>query len=144
MKLLCNNSRHNAITLSLNELEDLPTVKLTDDFKCLEGWVVSGVRWEGIPVSGVIGKMTLQPKMRWLLFGAGNFTCLMSRSQTMSETTILATKMNGRKLTPAHGGPLRLVFKGQKCYESIKSVDRIVALEKPQRATAKRIALSRI
>lgn len=144
LKLLYNNSRHSTVTLSLKELENLPNVKLTDDFKCAEGWVVNGVCWEGIPVSSIIGKMKLPPKVRWLLFGSGNFTCKMSRRRAMKETTLLATRMNGRKMTPAHGGPLRLVFKGQNCYESIKTVDRILALERPQKTTAEGIAMSRI
>lgn len=144
LKLLYNNSHHNAVTLSLNELESFATVKLTDDFKCVEGWVVNGVCWEGIPISSIIGKMKLPPKVRWLLFGSGNFTCQISRSRAMKETTLLATRMNGRKMTPSRGGPLRLVFKGQNCYESIKTVDRILALERPRKTTAKGIAMSRI
>jgi DMSO/TMAO reductase YedYZ molybdopterin-dependent catalytic subunit len=144
LKLVYNNSHRRATTISLKELEGFPTTKLTDDFKCLEGWTVEGVRWEGIAVSNIISKMSLGPKKRWFLFGAENFTCLLSRRRALQKTTLLATKMNGRRLTSAHGGPLRLLFKGRKCYESIKSVDRIIALEEPRKTTAKQIALSRI
>lgn len=144
LKLMCDDTHYALISLSLKELQSFSTEKLTDDFKCLEGWRIEGVHWEGIPVSSVIAKMKLQPKIRWFLFGAGNFSCLISRRRALKKTTLLATRMNGRKLNSIHGGPLRLVFKGQKCYESVKSVDRIIALEKPQEATARKIAISRI
>ncbi|MDH2902147.1 MAG: molybdopterin-dependent oxidoreductase [archaeon] len=144
LKLLYDNSNHNSLTLSSKQLEEFPTIKLTDDFKCVEGWVVSGIRWEGIPVSSILSKMSLTPQVRWFLFGSGNFTCLLSKKRASEGTTLLATRMNGRRLTVPHGGPVRLVFKGQKCYENIKSVDRIIALERPAKTTAKRIAMSRI
>jgi DMSO/TMAO reductase YedYZ molybdopterin-dependent catalytic subunit len=143
LELLCDGSR-DAITLSLEDLEDLPQVKLTDDFKCLEGWEVEGVRWEGIRVSSILRKMKLSPEIRWFLFRSGTFTSLMSRRKAMSKTTLLATTMNGKKLSSTHGGPLRLVFKGQTCYESIKCVDQIVGLHRPIKTTAESIANSRI
>jgi DMSO/TMAO reductase YedYZ molybdopterin-dependent catalytic subunit len=144
LSLIHDESKRETVTLSLEELERSPSVKLTEDFKCLEGWKVEGVRWEGIPLSSVTARMNLSSKVRWFVIGAGNFTCLISRKRASRGSTILASKMDGRKLNSSHGGPFRLVFQGQKCYESIKSVDRIIAIEKPRKTTAERIAVSRI
>ncbi|HKW04170.1 MAG TPA: molybdopterin-dependent oxidoreductase, partial [Nitrososphaerales archaeon] len=80
----------------------------------------------------------------FFLFGSKDFTCQLSRRIAFRKTTILATKMYGKKLTPAKGGPVRLVFQGHKCYESIKSVDRIVLLGKRTKTTARSIATARI
>ena len=44
----------------------------------------------------------------------------------------------------SEGGPLRLVFEGHDCYESVKSVDRIVACTDPSEGTAERIAKERL
>lgn len=138
--------REQYLQLKGDTIEKLPRVKLTEDFKCLEGWTVKGVVWEGISVSSILrdweGK--LNHSYPFFLFGSGDYTCVLGRRRAFQETTILATKMHGRKLTRARGGPLRLVFRGHECYESIKSVDRIVMLEKPVETTARRIATTRI
>lgn len=139
-------SKLKPITISMKEIEKLPKVKLTEDFKCLEGWMVKDVLWEGVSLSSILGdcEKKLNHPVPFFLIGSGDFTTQLSRQKAFKRTTILATKMRDRKLTPAHGGPLRLVFESHKCYESIKSVDRIMMLEKPVNTTARDIATSRI
>lgn len=146
LRLFAGNERENPTIISLKDIEKLPKVKLTEDFKCLEGWMVKGVVWEGINVSSILRdwEKKLNHRASFFLFGSGDFTCELSRRKALRKATILATKMHGRKLTPAHGGPLRLVFESHKCYESIKSLDRIVMLEEPVKTTARLIATSRI
>jgi DMSO/TMAO reductase YedYZ molybdopterin-dependent catalytic subunit len=146
LRLQLENDPHNSITVSMNKIEKLPKVKLTEDFKCLEGWVVKGVVWEGVPVSGLLRSCEhrLGYQGAFFLFGSKDFTCQLSRRIAFRKTTILATKMYGKKLTRIQGGPLRLVFQGHKCYESIKSVDRMVLLRARTKTTAHSIATARI
>ncbi len=144
LKLFVDDAFRNPTIITFKQIKKFPTVKLTENFKCLEGWEVEGVVWEGVPVSSVLSMMKLNPRFQWLLFGSGNFTWQISMRTGRRKTTILATKMHGKELTSSHGGPLRLVFKGHKCYESIKSVDRITALESRAKPTAELIATSRI
>jgi DMSO/TMAO reductase YedYZ molybdopterin-dependent catalytic subunit len=130
--------------LTLQELRRLPKVGLTEDFRCLEGWVVRGVVWEGIRVADVLHLSGLLKDARWILFGSGEFTTVVDVKTASRGNTILAMRKSGKQLTKAHGGPLRLVFESHQCYESVKSVDRIVALSKFTEGTAHGIATSRI
>ena len=36
------------MTLTLDELQALPSVRQISDFHCVEGWGVNDVRWEGV------------------------------------------------------------------------------------------------
>ncbi|HZW56620.1 MAG TPA: molybdopterin-dependent oxidoreductase [Nitrososphaerales archaeon] len=130
--------------LKIKNVERYPTAKLTEDFRCLEGWEVKGVAWEGVRVSSLLSEVNLSPKIRWVLFGSGEFTWQIKLGDALKDTTLLATKMNGSSISTVHGGPLRLVFRGQRCFESVKSVDRIVLLKKGVNPTAELIAKSRI
>jgi len=92
---------------TLKELQLLPTVSLTKDFQCLEGWSVKGIAWEGIRVTDVLHHARLTKDARWILFGSGTFTAVIDRETALRDNTILAMKKGGKKLTSAHGGPLK-------------------------------------
>ena len=143
-KLAVRGAVANRLTLSLNELRSFPTDKLPEDFRCLEGWVVKDVLWEGVPVSSILRIARVRNSAKFLLFGAGKYTYRMGLKSALRKTTMIALKQSGSNLTTSNGGPMRLVFKGHNCYESVKWVDRIEVLTKGLRDTARKIALSRI
>ena len=69
----------------------------------------------------------------------------MTIQDASKSTTILARKKFGKTLTESFGGgPIRLVFVGEKCYESVKSVDKITVLSEATEGTARKIATSRL
>jgi DMSO/TMAO reductase YedYZ molybdopterin-dependent catalytic subunit len=79
---------------------------------CVEGWSV-GARWRGIPVRALLAEA-----------GAGDFTQVVVRSvqtrgpfsgsrlgraHAMDPDTLLALELNGERLSPDHGYPVRLI-----------------------------------
>lgn len=143
-RLAISGEVRDPLALSYNDIWGLPTTRLLEDFRCLEGWVVKDVLWEGVRVSDVLRPGLLRRSARWVLFGSGDYTATLSLETALRSTTVLALKMRGRRLTKDQGGPYRLVFERHECYESVKCVDRIVALSRPIRGTARAIATSRI
>lgn len=131
-------------SISLRKLRSFLMVKLSEDFKCLEGWVAKDVLWEGVPVSYIMQFAGLKRSAKFLLFSSGRYTYALSLEKCSRITTMLALKKSGRWLTISKGGPVRLVFKGHNCYESVKRVYRIDVLEKKPCDTARTIALPRI
>jgi DMSO/TMAO reductase YedYZ molybdopterin-dependent catalytic subunit len=132
-------------TMTLGGIKKLPLVSLTEDFRCVEGWVVKDVIWQGVAVSSIIQRENLKPHAKFLLFCSGKYTAALSLKKAFKKNTILAFKKSKRPLGDYHGGPLRLVFEGHDCYESVKSVDRIVAVSRSRAVgTAKEIAISRL
>jgi len=39
------------LSLRYDDITTLPKVNLTEDFRCLEGWIVRGIVWEGVKAS---------------------------------------------------------------------------------------------
>lgn len=135
--------RH-SLSLRYEEIEKLPNVSLTQDFQCLEGWVVTDVLWLGVRVSSVCNLAELKPEAASVMFSSGNFSTVVPISKALEDLTILALSMRGKALDQYHGGPVRLVFNGQECYDSVKSVDSVKVLASQIEGTAKGIALSRL
>ena len=48
-------------TLSRADLADTGQEKLTDDFRCTDGWVVPDLQWEGVPVVALLGRKNDRP-----------------------------------------------------------------------------------
>ncbi|MDG6999947.1 MAG: molybdopterin-dependent oxidoreductase [Nitrososphaerota archaeon] len=144
-KLTIDGEVRKQVKLSINQIDSLPKVRLTQDFKCLEGWVVKDVAWEGVRVSDVLTLATIEQGASYILFGSREYSSSMTIREASKETTIFARKKFGKTLTESFGGgPLRLVFVGERCYESVKSVDRITVLSERIEGTARHIATTRL
>lgn len=132
------------VELRAEEIASLPGTKLRDDFTCLEGWSVRGLVWEGVRVSELLALCGVKPSARCALFSATGYTLGVSLARCLAPTTILAYNVNGALLALEHGAPLRLVLRGQECFESVKWVQRIHLTDKPTAGSARKIALKRI
>lgn len=144
-RLIVQGEVQKPLSIPLGQLRSMPTVKLSEDFKCLEGWVVKDVLWEGVPLRSVLQIAGLKKKSaKFLLFSSGEYTSAMNIRKASRITTLLALKKSGRWLTRSNGGPIRLVFEGHNCYESVKRVNEITVMKNKPRDTARKIAVSRI
>jgi DMSO/TMAO reductase YedYZ molybdopterin-dependent catalytic subunit len=120
----------------------LPHHDLTDDFTCLEGWVVPGARWRGIPLATLFEMAGVLPEAHWLQASAAGFSVPLPLDEVSGA--MIATSLDGRDLPPEHGGPLRLVIPGGVCYAGIKWLDHLELLREPRENTARSIALARL
>lgn len=130
------------LTLTPADLEQLPQQDLTDDFTCLEGWTVPGIRWRGVLLRTVAALAEPRPEARYVQAAAGNFS--ISLPWDRAERALLAIRVGEAALPPEHGGPVRLVVPGGDCFTSIKWVDHLELLAEPGPDTAKTIALGRL
>jgi DMSO/TMAO reductase YedYZ molybdopterin-dependent catalytic subunit len=73
-------------------------------------------QWEGIAVAAILEWAGVQPAARFLKVYAGTFTVLVPLEDVLTGGAILAHRLNGALLTPAHGAPLRLVAPGRACF----------------------------
>ena len=120
------------------DIGGLPNLSLTRDFRCPEGWIVRGV------LSSVFELAELETEATGVAFSSGDYSTVMPISKALEYSTILALSMGGKVLDSNYGGPVRLVFHGQECYDSVKSVDKVRVLANQVEGTAKRIALARL
>ena len=130
--------------MSLADLMKLPSVKLQDDFTCLEGWAVKGLKWRGVRVWELLSLASMKRSAKCVLFGSGDYTQELTIERCMEPTTVLAYELNNAPLPFEHGAPLRLISKSQNCFESVKWVNTIHVTNQLVQGSAKDIALERI
>jgi DMSO/TMAO reductase YedYZ molybdopterin-dependent catalytic subunit len=110
-----------------------------------ERGAVSTAEWTGVRLTDVLCRAGLKDSGREVIFEgadrgeikkppgpAGKIHYARSIPvQKANEDVLLAFKMNGEELTPAHGAPLRLIVPGWYGMASVKWLTRIIASAQP-------------
>ena len=124
------------LSLSLDEIKELPARTQVTQHSCDEGWSAIG-QWTGVPLGHLLQMAELAPEARYIVFH-----CLdeMTEGEFYYESidlfdafhpqTILAYGMNGKALPIQHGAPLRLRVERQIGYKNAKYVTRIEAVDR--------------
>jgi DMSO/TMAO reductase YedYZ molybdopterin-dependent catalytic subunit len=109
------------IRLSWEELNELPTVEVTQDIHCVTRWSRFDTTFRGVPWSAVAELAHPRPSARFAIAHAEQgYTANVPASFLDREGAMLATHADGEPLTPEHGWPLRLVVPGKYFWKSAK------------------------
>ena len=130
------------LDLDLGDLAAMPQQLMVDDFGCLEGWTVPGLRWRGVAVADLLDRAAAPPEAAWVQLSADDFSLPLPIAE--ARTALLALEVNDEPLPAEHGGPARLVVPGGECFTSIKWTERIEVRAEPADNSARRIALVRL
>ena len=130
------------LDLDLRDLAAMPQRLMVDDFSCLEGWTVPGLRWRGVAVADVIDRAGAAAEAAWVQISADGFSLPLTLEQ--ARAALLALEVNDEPLPSEHGGPARLVVPGGECFTSIKWAERIELRAEAGDNSARRIALDRL
>ena len=130
------------LDLDLGDLAAMPQQLMVDDFSCLEGWTVPGLRWRGVAVAELLDRAGVPPEAAWVQLSADDFSLPLSIEE--ARTALLALEVNDEPLPGEHGGPARLVVPGGECFTSIKWTERIEVRAEAGDNSARRIALDRL
>jgi sulfoxide reductase catalytic subunit YedY len=105
----------------------LPRVTYTKDFHCVEGWSVDKLSWGGVRVSEVLSLAKPKAEGKFVTFAAysGTYTDDLTIEEALGADTLLADTLEGKPLSPEHGGPVRLVIPSQLGYKNVKWVVRL-------------------
>jgi DMSO/TMAO reductase YedYZ molybdopterin-dependent catalytic subunit len=111
----------NPIQLSWEELNELPTVEVTQDIHCVTRWSRFDTTFRGIPWAAVAELARPKPSARFAIAHAEQgYTANVPASFLDQEDAMLATHADGEPLAPEHGWPLRLVVPGKYFWKSAK------------------------
>ncbi|HUG12009.1 MAG TPA: sulfite oxidase [Opitutaceae bacterium] len=110
-----------------------------------ERGAVSNAEWTGVPLSEVLRRAGVKSSVREVIFegadrgeikdplgpaGEVHYARSMPLKKA-NEDVLLAFRMNGEDLTPAHGAPLRLIVPGWYGMASVKWLTRVIASAQP-------------
>ena len=62
------------LDLDLGDLAAMPQQLMVDDFSCLEGWTVPGLRWRGVAVAELLDRAAVPPEAAWVQLSADDFS----------------------------------------------------------------------
>ncbi len=130
------------LELDADALAALPQSRITEDFRCSEGWVVPAQEWGGVSVGLLLDTATVLDSAAWVVFSSGRFCFSLPLDEV--RHALVALTLDGQPLPSVHGGPTRLVVPGAACFTSIKWLERIDVAAVPAEDTARAIALGRL
>jgi DMSO/TMAO reductase YedYZ molybdopterin-dependent catalytic subunit len=111
----------NPITLSWDELQDLPSTKIELDIHCVTRWSRFDARFRGVHWSELAKLVKPKPAGRYVVAHAEQgFTANVPLATLEDEDALIAYEADGEPLTPDHGWPLRLVIPSKYFWKSAK------------------------
>jgi DMSO/TMAO reductase YedYZ molybdopterin-dependent catalytic subunit len=115
------------ITFTYDELRGLPPVHQVSDFKCVEGWGVDDVRWDGVRLQSLIDMARPASSAGFITFHSLGeiYRDSLTMEQALLPDAMIAYDMDGAPLSPDHGLPLRLVMPRMFGYKGPKWLTRI-------------------
>ncbi|AIT06321.1 molybdopterin-binding protein [Sphingomonas taxi] len=121
------------LALSLDQLASMPSRSQITRHDCVEGWSAIG-QWQGPMLGTVLKAAGMRNTARYIVFTCADlyngqpYYESIDTIDAFHPQTILALKMNGARLTVAHGAPVRLRVERQLGYKHAKYVTGIDAV----------------
>ena len=119
-------------TFTYADLRAMEPTGLTRDFQCVTGWRVSDVHWRGVKLRDVLDTVGVAEEARAVRFYSfdGAYSESLTLEQARRNDVILAYDLEGKVLSSAHGGPVRLYVAPMYGYKSIKWLGGIELVKK--------------
>ena len=120
--------------MNYSEFDGLPKVKVLADIHCVTTWSKLNTLWEGPGTSVIKELVNIKPEARFVIVHAGGgFTTNLPLADFFEKDVLLATKYDGKPITPEHGFPVRLVVPRLYFWKSAKWVTGVefVAADHP-------------
>ncbi len=118
------------VSLTLDDIKQLPRVEMVTEFKCIEGWSTV-VQWAGARFADFVAKYPPAktdgklPEYVYMETPDGGYYVGLDMASALHPQTLLCYEMNGEPLTLEHGAPLRLVIPVKYGVKNIKRIGTI-------------------
>ncbi|GAB4464057.1 MAG: sulfite oxidase-like oxidoreductase [Elainellaceae cyanobacterium] len=118
------------LTLTYQDLLDLPQTDFTADFHCVTTWSKLDVQWTGVKVTDLMQRVNLNPSATHLMqHSYGGYTTNLELDDFLREENFLAHTLAGEPLPAPHGGPVRLVVPHLYAWKSAKWLNGLEFLD---------------
>ncbi len=118
-------------TILLKYIFSLPTVKKEIDIHCVDGWSYLNTIFEGVYPKELFRDVKIKNGGKFVIVHTvEGYTTDLPLDFLLSESVLLAYKVNGENLSFEHGYPLRLVVEGKYAYKDAKWVNGFEIVDK--------------
>jgi DMSO/TMAO reductase YedYZ molybdopterin-dependent catalytic subunit len=111
------------LSLTLEELQALPQVKVFSDFHCVTRWSRLDNTWTGVSARTLLdaaGGAKPEAKFVSALGYDYGWTTNLPLADFLAEDVVVAWEHDGTPLSPEHGGPVRLIVPRLYAWKSAK------------------------
>ncbi len=105
---------------SWEEFQALPAETFTVDIHCVTQWSKLDTTWTGVPVDALLAEARPDGATHLLAHCAGGYTTNVPLADVTGGRAWIAYAYEGEPLTPAHGGPARLLVPHLYFWKSAK------------------------
>ncbi len=112
------------VTLDWQQFNDLPKITLDAEFHCVTQWSKLQNTWEGVLFNDVMKLIAPKPEATHVMAHCyGGYSTNLALDVATDDDVLFAYAHDGELLSPAHGGPLRLVVPKRYGWKSAKWVN---------------------
>jgi DMSO/TMAO reductase YedYZ molybdopterin-dependent catalytic subunit len=109
------------LTLTFEQLKELPANDVTSDIHCVTRWSRFDARFKGVHWSELAKLCRPKPSARFVIAHAEQgFTANVPLAAIEDETALVVYEADGEPLTPDHGWPVRLFVSTKYFWKSAK------------------------
>ncbi len=127
-RLIVDGEVNNPLSLSMEEIQQMPLSSMTIRHVCVEGWAAI-VQWAGVKLRNLVALAQPQANVKYVyFFSADNYYESWDIASALHPQTLMAYQKNGQPLSIDNGAPLRLASPIKLGYKQSKWVMRITLL----------------
>ncbi len=114
------------LSLNWEEYQRLPTVESVSDMHCVTQWSRYDNRWTGVSAQALLADVQPLPSAAHVIFHSyDGYTTNVRLDQFAEPDVLLVHAWEGKPLTRAHGGPVRVLMPRLYLWKSAKWLRRI-------------------
>jgi DMSO/TMAO reductase YedYZ molybdopterin-dependent catalytic subunit len=118
---------------SWEEFGRLPMSAVTRDIHCVTRWSKFDTTWTGVSIDDILADAGLEPPTPYVLaHSVDGYSTNVPTKDLVGGRGMIATAFEGRALSPAHGGPARLLVPHLYFWKSAKWVNGLQFTERDE------------
>jgi DMSO/TMAO reductase YedYZ molybdopterin-dependent catalytic subunit len=133
-KLRVDGAVEAPLTLAWEDLLALPQAEEEADFHCVTGWSVLDLAFRGVRLETVLALARPRADATHVMTHASDgYSANLPLEEALKRDVLLVHTVEGKPLSPEHGGPVRVVVPQLWAWKGAKWVDRIEVLTQDRR-----------